>query len=162
MGIYRTIIDIYKLKYIAINAAAFVLYYLIARYLVVSQEKVFLIVNPLLYYMLFPLVLTSSILLTIAIYSIGNTRRNMAKLTATGFGAATMLIGSVVVSCGCAVPILFSLAAIGLSSADIIYLNVFLSTYSIEAITIFIFLNLIITIYYLNKLSKPSCRIGKR
>ncbi len=154
-----TLKSIYKPKYILLNLVVFAVYYLLIRSIVVAQEKVFLIVNPFLYYMIYPLAITSSILLTIAVYSIGNTRRNMAKVTASGLSAVTALLGSVIVSCGCAVPILFSLAAIGISSADIIYLNDFFSAYSVELVLIFIFLNLFLTIYYLNKLSKPSCRI---
>ena len=159
MGVLNTLKSIYNLKYIALNLVVFAVYYVLIRLIVVSQERVFLIVNPILYYMIYPLAITSSILLTIAIYSIGNTRRNMAKVTASGLSAITAMLGSVVVSCGCAVPILFSLAAIGISGADIIYLNDFFSAYSMELVLVFIFLNLLLTIYYLNKLSKPSCRI---
>jgi len=162
MNMYRTLRKIYTWKYFAVNIAAFVLYYLIARYLITYQEKVFLIVNPYLFYLMYILILSASITLTIAIYSIGNTRRNIAKLTASSVSAVTALFGSVIVSCGCAVPILFSLAAIGVSSAGLITLNNFFSRYAIELVVTFIFLNLLLIIYYLNKLSKPSCEIRKK
>jgi len=42
MNMYRTLRKIYTWKYFAVNIAAFVLYYLIARYLITYQEKVFL------------------------------------------------------------------------------------------------------------------------
>lgn len=162
MNVLSTLRKIYTRKYIAVNIIVFVAYYLLARYLIISQEKVFLIVNPLLFYLMYVLILSASITLTIAIYSIGNTRRNMAKFTATGVSAITALVGSVIVSCGCAVPILFSLAAIGISSAGIIALNDFFSKYALFLVLTFIFLNLLLTIYYLNKLSKPHCEIGRK
>ncbi|MGC8622521.1 MAG: hypothetical protein ACP5UC_00975 [Candidatus Micrarchaeia archaeon] len=159
MNAVTAIKKIYTPKYVAVNIAALILYYFLARYLVITQEKVFLVVDPLLLYLMYILILSASITLTIAIYSIGNTRKNMAKVTATGVSAFTALVGSVIVSCGCAVPILFSLTAIGISSAGIIALNNFFSKYSIWIVSTFIFLNLLLIIYYLNKLSKPSCEV---
>ncbi|MEM3227606.1 MAG: hypothetical protein QXR58_01475 [Candidatus Micrarchaeaceae archaeon] len=161
MNVYNTLRRIYTRKYIAINVAAFAIYYLIARYLIILQESAFIIVNPYLFYLMYLLVFSASITITIAIYSIRNTRRNIARFTASGVSAITALLGSVIISCGCAVPILFSLAAIGVSGASIIALNDFFSKYAIWLVSTFIFLNLLLIIYYLNKLSKPYCSVKK-
>ncbi len=161
---YNTLLSIYKSpKYLFLNIAAFIIYYYLYTFIIsLQQYGAVIVLIPL--YLLYLLVLTSSVTLTIGIYSIGNTRNNEAKYEATGVGTLTALVGAVIGGCNCEAPAIFGLATIGLlSTTGTIALINFISANQIPLYWALIVINLFVAIYYLNKLSQPSCKIrGKR
>lgn len=160
--IYNTIKEIYRRpKYIILNILALLAYYFLFSYLIrIQQYGIFLITIPII--LVYLLVLTSSIALTIGIYSIRNTRNNEAKEISTGVSAVTTLAAGVVGGCGCTEPIIFGLTVFGLSTTDTFALANFISTNQAIIFSAMIVINLFVVVYYLNKLSEPSCEIKKR
>jgi uncharacterized membrane protein len=159
--ILSQLIAVYKPRYIILNVAFAALYYIIFTALLSFQQQgMTAVFFP--YYFIYILVITSSIVLTIAVYSIKNTRNNSAKVSATTAGTVTTLAGTVISGCGCSASVLFGLAAVGVSSSQIFAINDFLTANQPLLLSAMIAINLFVIIYYLNKLSKPSCRIRKR
>lgn len=159
--IINQLISVYRPKYILFNIAAAIVYYFVFITLLSYQQQGITAVS-FPYYLIYLLVVTSSIVLTVAIYSIRNTRNNSAKVSATTAGTVTTLAGTVISGCGCSASVLVSLTAIGVSSSQIFSLDNFFVANQPILLAIMIAINLFVLLYYLNKLSKPSCRIRKR
>jgi hypothetical protein len=158
---YTSLRSIYSPGYIVLNLIFVFVYYLVFTFIIRAQDYGILLLN-VPQYLVWILVISSSILFTIAVYSIRNTVRNQAKFSASTLGAVTTVAGGVVNGCGCSAPIIFSLSAIGLSSSQLIGLDDFLSQYSLALVGILVIINLVVILYYLNKLSNPSCKIAGR
>ncbi len=149
---------IYKPKYLALNAAVFGLYYLIVKYLLSIQQKG-IPISSVPVYLVYALVASSSIALTIAVYSIFNTRRNSARITASSVSAATTLAGGVIAGCSCQAAILFNVLAISVGSGEAFALNTLISEnapYIFGAMTL---INLLLVVYYVQKISTGRCSI---
>ena len=160
-AMYLSLRSIYKPKYILLNAAlAVVLYFVFNGILSYQQQGVPLYDYPI--YLEYALVASSSIVMTIAVFSAANTRNNSAKVSASAAGTVTALAGAVFSGCGCSASLLFSLSAFALSSAQIFALDNFIVANQAPLLLIMIVINLFVAIYYLNKLSRPSCRVKVR
>jgi len=160
--IYHTLREIYGSPiYVATNIIALVAYYFIFVYLIkIQEEGVFLVTIPP--YLIYLLVITSSIALTIGIFSIKNTRRNEAKELSTGVGTATTLIGGVIGGCGCVEPLILNLSILGFSTSQTFGLLDFVSSTQIWILWLMIVINSFVVIYYLDRLSKPACEIRRK
>ncbi len=159
--VYNTVRRVYTPKYILLNMAAAFVYYFVLIYLIsVQQYGAVIITIPL--YLFYALAITASVAFTIAIYSLSNTRNNRAHVSAGLTGTVTALVGGVFAGCGCTAPIIFSLTAVGFTTAQVFALNNFISSNIILLFALMIAINLFVVIYYLNKLSNPACRVRKR
>lgn len=159
MKFYNTLREIYGPKYIGLTIALGIAYSIAFWYLAYIQggNDVMLSV-PI--YLIFLLIASSSILLTIAVYSIRNTRKNGAKTKGTAASAGTVILGSGL--CGCTTTLLPTVAlAAGVSLPAVYALTSFLRNYNIEIISILISINFVVIAYYLNKLSSPICKINR-
>lgn len=151
---------IYTPKYIALNIAAAFVYYFALTYLISIQELgAVIIIVPI--YLIYTLTISASVAFTISIFSIRNTRNNSAKVSASVTGTATTLAGGVITGCGCASPLLFSFTAIGVTTTQLFTLNNFISANQPLLLLAMIGINLFVVIYYINKLSKPTCKIKR-
>ncbi len=160
--IFSTIKHIYsKPRYLLINIIAIAIYLSAISYLIKIQEYGIFLVNISIYWF-YALIITSSVALTIGIFSMRNTRNNEAKEVSTSVGTATALFGGVIGGCGCIEPLLLSVTAFGVSSTDAFALVGFVSNYQPWLFSLMIVINLFVIVYYLDKLSKPSCGIKKR
>ncbi len=157
---WATIKRVYTPKYAALSLALCVAYYAAFWYLAYIQGgNAVMLYIPI--YLVLALVASSSMLTTVAVYSIRNTRKNNAKLSGTATSASTLLLGSGL--CGCTTTLLPTLAfAVGAGTPAVYALTSFLRNYNVEIISALIILNAMVLAYYLNKLSSPKCRIGKR
>ncbi len=152
--------EIYKPKYIALNIAIAVAYYYIIEYLLSIQQRGIPITSVPVY-LIYILVLTSSITFTIAIYSIGNTRRNNAKISASSASVATTLVGGVLAGCGCQAAILFNVLTVSIGTGGATLVNTIVTENAPLIFSAMIIINLFVIGYYLEKLSNPKCRIKK-
>ncbi len=151
--------EVYRPRYVLLNLMALFAYYLAFTYILgIQGHGAVLFFIPL--YLLYALVATSSIALTIAVYSIYNTRNNHARISASAVGTATTLAGGVIGGCSCATPILFGLTALGVSGSDIIALVNFMSAYQVLLFYFAIFVNMTVIAYYTNRLMASECRLG--
>jgi hypothetical protein len=155
-----TIKRIYTPKYAALSLALGVAYYAAFWYLAYIQGgNAVMLYVPL--YLIFLLVASSSMLTTVAVYSIRNTRENNAKISGTATSASTLLVGSGL--CGCTTTLLPTLAlAVGAGTPAVYALSSFLKNYNIEILSALVILNMIVLAYYINKLSSPKCMIRKK
>ena len=100
----------------------------------------------------FALIITSSIVMTIAVYSMKNRISRNAKISGSVGSVSTIVLGTGL--CGCATTFLPTIAAvIGVGTAGVFGLSRFLSDYSVGIFSAMIMLNLLIAVYYINKLS---------
>ena len=147
--------------YLAVNVIIAIIYYYVFDFIVKAQNHgVLLLINvpsPLIY----ALIGTASIMLTISIYSIRNTRANAARVSSSGFSAFAAIFGGLVNGCGCSAPLMFGLFSIIFGSTEAIYMDAFVSNNSVPIISTLIAINLVFIGYYLNKFAKPSCKIGR-
>ena len=156
--VYGLIKEIYRPRYLGLNAILSILYYIaINEFVLIQQNGVeFTLVNP---YLIPPLAVASATTLTIAIYSINRTRRNKAKITGSTLSIFSIISGGIIAGCGCQVPILFNILLIFLSFTDAVSVYAIFSS-NVNNITGFlVIINLFVIVYYLNKLSKPMCRL---
>ena len=161
MKLYDTLRQIYKPKYIVLTIAIGIAYSIAFWYLAYLEGGDAVMISVPIY-MVFLLIVSSSILMTVAVYSIKNTRRNNIKTTGTAAsaGTGTVILGSGL--CGCTTTLLPTIAiAVGVSMPTVYVLASFLKNYNIEIISLLIAINVVALVYYLNKLSCPSCRIRK-
>ena len=151
---------VYTPKYAALSLALGVAYYAAFWYLAYIQGgDAVMLYMPI--YLILALVASSSILTTVAVYSIRNTRKNNAKISGTAASASTLLLGSGL--CGCTTTLLPTLAfAAGAGTPAVYALSSFLKNYNIWIISMLILFNTLVLAYYLNKLSSPACRVRKR
>ena len=151
---------IYTPKYAALNLALGVAYYAVFWSLAYIQGgNAVMLYIPI--YLILLLVASSSILMTVTVYSIRNTRKNNAKLSGTATSASTLLLGSGL--CGCTTTLLPTLAlAVGAGTPAVYALSSFLKNYDVEIISALIVLNMIVLAYYINKLSSPKYTVGKK
>lgn len=160
MKIFDTIRNIYTPLYIAVNVVIAVVYFYLIKYiLTIQQQGIPITTVPL--FLIYILVITSSITLTIAIYSINNTHKNRAKFSASSISAATTLVGGVVTGCGCQAAILFNVLAIGLGSGEATLINTVATENAALIFGALIIINLVVIGYYFNKLSKSACKIKR-
>ncbi len=152
---------IYGPKYIFINVAALVIYYYVFNFLIGIQEHgaVIVVLPP---YLIYLLLFTSSIAMTIGIYAVGNSINNEAKYSSTSVGTATAVLGTIIGGCNCTAPLLFGLTAIGINSIAITSLINFISAYEILIFEVMSAVNIVISVYYLDKLSNPGCMLKKK
>jgi hypothetical protein len=158
---YRSLRSIYQPAYFFLNVAILVVYYSLFNFLIsLQQQGAVIVVIPL--YLLYLLTLTSSIAMTIGIYSIRNSINNSAKYSSTSIGTATTAIGAIIGGCNCTAPLLFGLGAFGASALDIASTINFISANETYLFVVMTAINLAITVYYLDRLSRPSCMMKKR
>lgn len=160
-GLFSLLKSIYRPGYAILNIAVALIYYYAFIFLVKAQNYGILLLSiPM--WLLLALVITASVLFTIAIYSINNTRRNQAKVSASTLGVATTLAGGVIGGCGCSAPLIFGLTALGVSASSITPLYLFLADNAVVLFSAMVLVNLATLAYYLWKLSNPSCRIDAK
>jgi hypothetical protein len=153
-----TLRDIYWPKYILLNVALLPVYFVVYFALIAYQnDGIPSSVFPL--YWICGLVLTSSMLGTIAIYSIRNTTNNKARLSASTWGTTAAIVGGLIGGCGCGAPLVLNLVTIGVSAGEAIALNNFLVNYQEPIFLALIAMNIGMIVYYLNKLSTSTCKI---
>ena len=156
----RTLASIYRPRYVVLNIASFVVYYY-AYFELIAYQNLGVFLSNVSEGLLYLLVLTSSVLLTVAVYSIRNTRNNRASVSGTTLGTVTTLFGGVIGGCGCSVPVISSLAVVGLSASEVVSLNNFLADYQNDIFGLMVVVNLVVIVYYLFRLSSASCKIAK-
>ena len=158
---YESLKRIYKPKYIAANAIIAVLYYFVIKTLLsIQQRGIPLSTAPV--YLIYLLAITSSVTLTIAIYSIGNTRRNNAKVSASTVSSVTALLGGVVAGCSCQAAIMAGALALVVNSGEALYITSVVAGQAALIFTAMILINIFVAAYYVNRLSKPYCMIKKK
>ncbi len=160
MKFYDTLRKIYRPKYIGLTIALGIVYSIAFWYLSYIQGgNAVMLYVPI--YLILALVASSSILTTVAVYSIRNTRKNNAKISGTAASASTLLLGSGL--CGCTTTLLPTAAlAVGIGTPTVYMLASFLKNYSIEIVSLLIVINVVVLVYYLNKLSSPKYRVRKK
>ncbi len=154
-----TIKTVYRPRYILLNALFAAIYYYLMLYLVIIQKgTLFFIIPPILIY---SLVLTSSVMMTIAVYAIRNTRNNKAKFSASGMGAGSVVVGSALCGCAYSFPILIA-TTLGVSFDGLLALKSFLVSYGVPLFSLLVVLNFLVIMYYLSRLSAQECRIRRQ
>ncbi len=161
-NIITSIKSIYRRPfYIIFNIIIAIVYYFVFDFLIRYQNYgILLIEMPI--YLLYLIIISSSILLTISIYSIKNSKKNIAKVSGSTVSTVVVLFGSVVGGCGCSAPIIYGLSVLGLDISVTSSLAYFLSYYILDIFYLMIIINCIFIIYYLNKLSTTKCVIKKK
>lgn len=160
MNIYKTLKEVYKPLYIALNVVFAVLYFFLIQYLLsIQQDGIPVTSVPI--YLVYLLAIISSITLTVAVYSIKNTRRNNAKISATAVSASTAVFGGVVSGCGCQAAILFNVIAVSAGAGEATLINTLIAENAPVVFAGMIILNLFVVTYYLERLSRPMCRIKR-
>jgi hypothetical protein len=156
----NTFIDIYKKpKYIAINVIFAIVYYYFFFFIVKFQNLFLFIAIPL--WLVYSLILSSSILITLSIYSLLNSGFSFTKGSIGLVSALTTFIGSLVVGCSCTAPILFSLAALGFSSLQLIALDNFFTSNQFLIVLAMLIINLLFIIYYASRAKHlNTCRVS--
>ncbi len=153
--LYNSLRSVYSVKYIALNIAIAAIYYIIFQYLVQVQSGIFPVLN-VPSFMLYLLVITASMLLTVSIRNLAAHLSTARLNTSAGvLSGVTTVACSMVAGCGCQAPFLFSLTTLGLSSASIVALIDTLSANATLIIAVLIAINIVSLVYYLNKLQSP-------
>lgn len=153
---------IYTPKYIALNIAVAIVYYIFYSYLLTVQENSTIVLVTVPLWLIYSVIITASVLFTIAVYSARNTRNNQAKVSGSVLGTAATVFTGVVAGCGCTAPILLSLTAIGISASSVFSLVNFLNANQTVLFVALLAINVGVLAYYSRKLSNPSCKISRK
>ncbi len=161
-NIKNTVVEIYRRpRYILLNIVSIIVYYYIFTVLISYQNYGILLIE-LPIFLIYAMIILSSILFTISIYAIKNTIRNQAKITGSATSIITILFGGIIGGCGCAAPIIYGLTAIGISLSTTSYLAYVINDYIVQIFLVILLIDAILILYYLNKLSYASCRVKTR
>ncbi len=156
----RLLLSLYKIyrkpAYIAISVGTFFAYYFLVSFVIKHNNK-FLVMGKHTAYLLFLLEVTASLLIASSLFSAA--KRRVGKAKGAGIATATTVFGSLTVGCGCTSPILFGITSIFVGSSAVVA-DAFISRNQVYIISAMILINLLLTIYYLNKISKGTCKIG--
>ncbi|MGC8648951.1 MAG: hypothetical protein ACP5UN_01890 [Candidatus Micrarchaeia archaeon] len=160
MRFLDTFVDIYKRPiYIVMNIIFVIAYYYLFFFIVKFQNSFLFITIPI--WLVYSLILSSSILITISIYSLLNSGFSFSNGSMGLASALTTFISSVVVGCGCTAPIIFSLAALGLSSLQLVALNSFFASNQLLIVVSMLIINLLFIIYYAGYAKRASaCKVS--
>lgn len=152
MNLYRSLRTVYgKSAYMALNLLILLAYYeIVERILAIQQFGIVIATAPVS--LILSLVLTSSILLTIAIYTIVESRKGRrAGYRAAGSSCAVTVLGGVMSGCGCQGAILYSALAIVVGSGEAYAINTIFTEHIalvLAALTIF---NITFIVYSLSR-----------
>ena len=148
----RLVTIVTKPIYLAVLIVAAIIYYYVFYYLITSSNYgLFLLTIPV--YLLYALVITSALLLTIAVSSIHGGIKYGRAITGSVSGSIILLAGGTIASCACTVPIFVSLLYIlGATVADVTLINFYISTYQLYILGALILANLALIYHYLGKL----------
>ena len=148
----RLVTIVTKPIYLAVLIVAAIIYYYVFYYLITSSNYgLFLLTIPV--YLLYALVITSALLLTIAVSSIHGGIKYGRAITGSVSGSIILLAGGTIASCACTVPIFVSLLYIlGATVADVTLINFYISTYQLYILGALILANLALIYHYLGRL----------
>lgn len=148
----RLVAIVTKPIYLAVLIVAAIIYYYVFYYLITSSNYgLFLLTIPV--YLLYALVITSALLLTIAVSSIHGGIKYGRAITGSVSGSIILLAGGTIASCACTVPIFVSLLYIlGATVADVTLINFYISTYQLYILGALILANLALIYHYLGRL----------
>ncbi len=157
MKLFRALGSVYSSKYILLNLLILLAYYLAVEKLLSIQEfGVAFSTAPA--YLVTSLVLTSSVLLTVAVYTILESRKARAVgMEEAGASCATAVIGGIMSGCGCQGAIMYSALAIVLGSGEAYAVNTVFSEHIgliLAALAIF---NIAMIVYSLGRV--PTRRV---
>lgn len=149
---------IYRPEFILLNAAfAFMYYLMLTGLLSIQQQGVPFTPVPIA--LIYTLAISSSVPLTIAIYSISNTQRNRAKVSASASSVLTTVAGGIFAGCGCQAALLTGILALFTTSGEALSISTLAAENAQLLFVSLIVINIFVVAYYLNRLSKPMCRI---
>ncbi len=146
-------------RYIALNLAFIAVYYYLFRYLVLLQNRGLFLVLGVPLYMIYAVVITSSVLMTIAIYTVF-ARRSPQNAYGGVLGSASAVVAGILSGCGCTAPLILGGFSLFVGVGEATYLNNFLSDNAFAILLFFLFLNLLVIVYYLYRMP-DSCVYGK-
>ncbi len=157
MKFYYTLKKIYTPKYMLLSIVLGIVYSIAFLYLAYLQGgNAIMLYIPV--YLIFLLIASSAILMTVSIYSIRNMRKSNAKKTGTAASAGTVILGSGL--CGCTTTLLPTVAlAVGISTPTVYVLASFLKNYSVAIVSLLIVINVVVLVYYLNRLSRKRYKV---
>ncbi len=145
-------------RYIALNLAFIAVYYYLFRYLVLLQNRGLFLVLGVPLYLIYAVVITSSILMTVAIYTVF-ARRSPYNVYGGVLGSASAVVAGIVSGCGCTAPLVLGGFTLVVGVSEATYLNNFLSDNTFAILLFFLFLNLLMFVYYLYHMP-DSCIYG--
>ncbi len=149
---YGSLKLVYKPKYVAINIIAAVVYYLVLTVLIRYQNYGILIITAPAF-LIYALVISSSMMFTIGVFSAATSIRKAPGASASTFGTAVALFSGIIIGCGCSAPILYSITVFGLSIAEVSVIGAFIAKYSVAIISAIIAINVLIVLYYSLRIS---------
>ncbi len=154
--------DVYRPRYVALNLAVFVAYYLASMVLVRLDNSTTILFAPYARLAFYAVMVTGSVMFTLAVYSIRNTRNNAARYTSSAAGTVTAVGSGLFVGCGCQAPLALSVFSVFVGGANALGAEVFITDYETPVLLTLLFINTALISYYMLKLSRPSCRVSRR
>ena len=160
-NIFKSLKAIYTPAMFLLNFAVAVVYLLLFMLVLKSQGPVAITTAPV--YLIYLLVITSSMLITASVYSLLRKTANGKMLMADGVGTIMTFLGGVISGCNCSAPLLFELVVVGLSSSEVVALDNFIAAYQGWILAAMIAVNLLLLAQMLNRISDPDAnRFGRK
>ncbi|MEM3661696.1 MAG: hypothetical protein QXG73_02620 [Candidatus Micrarchaeaceae archaeon] len=145
--------------YAALTVVFAVGYYLLFIYLMGLSGNILFVKLP--WYLIYALVVTSAVLLTIAVYSIKNSIMPYVGASTGAWSAVSTSVGSLFASCGCTAPLLAPLLYdIGLNTIAVSSFMSAVSSYQSYIFAALILLNLFFIYYSISSASR-KCVINR-
>ncbi len=159
---FKTLKQIYTLKFIVLNIGLFILYYFIFDFFIKIQNNGALLLNVPVY-ILYLLFATASIMMTISIALIIKSVKKTISYVGSGFGIFSSIFSGVIAGCGCSFPLLFSIIALlGLNSSYAILLDNIFSNYASLIFFVLSLVNILMIFYLLIQFNSSNiCKIKK-
>jgi hypothetical protein len=154
---YKNLRKVYGLKYVLLNLIVILVYYLaVEKLLSIQQFGVVFFTAPAS--LVISLVVTSSVLLTIAIYTILESRK-AKKLGYEGAASscATAVVGGIMSGCGCQGAIMYSVLAIVFGSGEAYAINTVFSEHIGLILAVLTIFNIVFIVYSLGRI--PGGRV---
>lgn len=160
-SIYQTLRSVYTPKYLLVNLVLVAVYYELIRMLIAAQQFG-LVFYAIPSYLIWILTITSSVLMTVAVYSILETRAWKPRYRGAVPSTVTAIAGGVFGACGCQGAVLYSVFALVFGSGEAVFLTTTLAQHVFVVFIGMSCINLLLIGHYFDALTKRECRTTRR
>ncbi len=158
MKLYRAIRSVYDTRYILLNLVILLVYYVaVQKLLSIQQFGIAFVTAPV--YLVVALVLSSSVLMTIAVHTILESRKaRMLGYEEAASSCVTAVVGGIMSGCGCQGAIMYSVLALAMGSGEAYAVNTVFSEHIGLILAALTIINIALVVYSLNRLPRGRVR----
>ncbi len=156
-GLYKKLRRVYSSWYLLLNLVILLVYYLVVqKLLAIQQFGIAFVAAPA--YLVILLVVSSSVLMTIAVYTIASSRKKTVGIEEAASSGVTAVLGGIMSGCGCQGAILYSALAAVAGGGEAFAINTVFAEHIALILGALVIFNIALVVYSLGRLPGGRAR----